>query len=103
MYPLTGLNAVMPITDGRTIPAAISQGNNWQRIVVGNVDPAASASPPIISITNIDYHSLGPIYCFNEVLKNKQQLDVMKHVEKLLWASVKATFIMRQGTYIFVS
>ena len=43
-----------------------------------NVEPGSITGTPPLKLSTINYHSLSPIYCIDEVLKNKHLLDMMK-------------------------
>ena len=47
-----------------------------EKDVVGNVDSMPTSDLSATKLSTIDYHSLGPIFCFDKVLKNKHQLDM---------------------------
>jgi len=70
-----------------------SLGHPWQWSVVGNVDHASTTIPTQPKSMPIDFHSLGPIYLFYEVSKNRQQLDVMKIPNAILQMAYLKLFI----------
>jgi len=62
MMPTSGLGTTDPIAAGGSV----------------NVDNSLNASSSqATSLSNIDYRNLAPIYCYDDVSKNKQQLDNM--------------------------
>ena len=69
MMPTSGLGTTDPIAAGGSV----------------NVDNSLNASSSqATSLSNIDYRNLAPIYCYDDVSKNKQQLDIMKLPNSIL-------------------
>jgi len=75
MLPSLGLNTIDPVVVGGS----------------GKVDNSLNtSSSQAMSLSNINYGNLAPIYCYDDVSKNKQQLDNMKLPNsKLQMASLK--------------
>src|SRR5882724_1246897 len=59
-------------------PFGVASDPAWQRSVVGNVEPEPTTSISALKLVAINYHSLRPIYRYDEVSKNKQQLDMTR-------------------------
>ena len=59
-------------------PFGVASDPIWQRSVVGNIEPDPTASVSVLKLAAVDYHSLGPIYRYDKVSKNKQQLDMTR-------------------------
>jgi len=68
----------------------------WKRSVVGNVEPASTAGTSILKHTAINYHSLRPIYHFNQVSKNKQQLNMTRIPNVILQMAYMKLYIPLQ-------
>ena len=99
MEPTTQVLPASGVDNSMTAQAAAANLSNamdfiWQRSVVGNVDPASTAGSPMAKLTPPDFHSLGLIYQFNEVSKNKQQLDMTKIPNVILQMAYLKLYIL---------
>jgi len=65
----------------------------WPWTVVSNVDPGPTTRPTQSKSLPTDFHTLGPIYLFDEVSKNKQQLDITKILNVILQMAYLKLFI----------
>ena len=79
--------------DTTQLNPSMSPGQPWQWSVVGNVDPASTTGPAQPKPLPVDFHSLGPIYLFDEVSKNRQQLDITKIPNVILQMAYLKLFI----------
>ena len=52
--------------------------------MVGNAEPVSTASISLAKIMPIDFHTLSPIYCIDEVSKNKHQLNIIQILNAIL-------------------
>jgi len=71
----------------------LSPSHPGQWSVVGTMDPASTTGLTQPLPLPIDFHSLGPIYLFDEVSKNRQQLDVTKIPNVILQMAYLKLFI----------
>ena len=60
---------------------------------MSNVEPESSAGSSTSKLVVIDYHSLGPIYCYDEVSKNKQQFDMTRIPNAILQMAYMKLYI----------
>jgi len=65
----------------------------WPWTVVSNIDPGPTTGPTQTKSLPTNFHTLGPIYLFNEVSKNKQQLDITKIPNAILQMAYLKLFI----------
>src|SRR5882724_6676964 len=65
-----------------------------QRNVVGSIDPTSAAESPSAKLSSNDFLSLGPIYCIEEVSKNKQQFDITKMPNAILQMAYLKLYIL---------
>jgi len=68
----------VPIEAAPMVSTQESSDFIWQRNVIGNVDSTSTSSISIAKFSDIDFHALSPIYCIDEVSKNKHHLNITK-------------------------